>query len=245
LNQKQHENTVTLTPIGIIRSPFREKFGIPRQPRLIPSAPAQLELLTPYQREEAFSGLEQCSHLWLIFIFHANMGSSWRPMVRPPRLGGRTKVGVFASRAPHRPNPIGISAVNYQGLIKTRHGLALSLTGVDLLDGTPILDIKPYVPYADCITDAHHGFAVIPPRSSAWSVHFAASAQTMLSRLESTERDQIQRLITQMIQQDPRPGYLELNEQRRHFVLHIYDYEVRWTIRDFDAYVTSIELMAQ
>lgn len=145
-------------PIGIVRSCFPEKFGIPRQPRLVTAAQSRLELLPKFARDEAFAGLEDFSHLWLIFVFHDCLGARPKPTVRPPRLGRQRKVGVFASRAPYRPNPIGISAVENLGTERTRETLCVKLGGVDLLDGfgAQVLSVEPTtrdtVPERSCLT---------------------------------------------------------------------------------------------
>jgi tRNA-Thr(GGU) m(6)t(6)A37 methyltransferase TsaA len=217
-------------PIGLVRSPFTDKFGIPRQPRLVDAAEARLELLPPYDREEAFTGLAGFSHVWLIFVFHDDcLDAGWRPMVRPPRLGGRAKVGVFASRAPYRPNPIGISAVAQHGLTREGGRLALRLGGVDLLDGTPVLDIKPYVPYADRIDGARGGFAAAPP-VRRWPVMFSAAAEAGIRAHDPDGRLRLRALIEQVIGQDPRPGYLDRYPERRRHGLRLYDVDVAWEI---------------
>ena len=146
-------------PIGIINTCFKEKFGIPRQSNLVKDAPGVLTFKKEFARPEAVRGLEGFSHIWVIFVFHANINkdtnvaeavkNSWSPMVRPPRLGGNKKVGVFASRSPFRPNPIGMSCVKLESIELTQKGPILNLSGVDLLDDTPVLDIKPYVPKFD------------------------------------------------------------------------------------------------
>ena len=145
-------------PIGIVHSPFKEKFGIPRQPGLVPEAKARLEVLPPYDRSEAFCGLEDFSHIWVTFVFHEAICTRWQPTVRPPRLGGNRRIGVFSSRSPFRPNPIGMSVVALEGISNIEGKIELQLAGVDLLDGTPVLDIKPYIPYADSLPDARSGF---------------------------------------------------------------------------------------
>ncbi|WP_323150257.1 tRNA (N6-threonylcarbamoyladenosine(37)-N6)-methyltransferase TrmO, partial [Pseudomonas oryzihabitans] len=149
----------SVTPIGHVRSCFKEKFAIPRQPALAPAARGVLELLPPFDRPEAVEGLEGVSHVWLLFLFHQALESQPRLRVRPPRLGGNRYLGVFATRATHRPNGIGQSVVRLDGLEPGR----LLLSGLDLLDGTPVLDIKPYVPYADSPPGAHNAIAEAPP----------------------------------------------------------------------------------
>ena len=131
----------TVAPVGIVRSCFKEKFAIPRQPQLAPAARGVLELLPPFDQGEAVEGLEQVSHVWLLFLFHQALEDKPRLKVRPPRLGGNKSMGVFATRATHRPNGIGQSVVRLEGVEPGR----LLLSGIDLLDGTPVLDIKPYV----------------------------------------------------------------------------------------------------
>ncbi len=228
-------------PIGIIRSPFTDKFGIPRQPRLVDAAGARLELLPPYDQEAAFTGLEGFSHVWLIFVFHADcLDAGWRPTVRPPRLGGRQKVGVFASRAPYRPNPIGLSAVAHHGLERTRDGLALRLQGVDLLDGTPVLDIKPYVPYADSIAEASGGFARAAPQRLS-PIRFSDGAAAGIAARDPDGRLRLRDLIEQVIAQDPRPGYMDRYPERRRFALRLYDCEIVWRIDDDGVEVCSVE----
>ena len=137
------ETDFTFHPIGVIRSCFTEKFGIPRQPGLVPAARATLEVFSPYDRDEAFRNLDEFSHLWVIFVFHGIPAGKWRPTVRPPRLGGNRRTGVFATRSGFRPNPIGMSAVSLEGIRRHNGKLLLELSGIDLLDRTPVLDIKP------------------------------------------------------------------------------------------------------
>jgi tRNA (adenine37-N6)-methyltransferase len=214
-------------PIGVVRSCYTGKFGIPRQSGLVTAAEARLELCAEYAREEAFAGLTGFSHLWLIFVFHDAIAAGWRPTVRPPKLGGRRKVGVFASRSPHRPNPIGLSAVAFLGCVRDQGGLALRLGGVDLLDGTPVLDIKPYVPYADALPQASSGFVPAPPERER-QVLFSLQAQEQLRTQDPDGGRHLAALITQILRQDPRPGYLDRYPDRQDFALRLYDLEVKW-----------------
>lgn len=232
-------------PIGYIRSPYTDTFGIPRQPRLVTAAEARLELCPAFAREEAFKALDGFSHVWILFVFHHDcLEAGWKPTVRPPRLGGRQSVGVFASRAPYRPNPIGLSAVEHLGLIRTSDGLALRLRGVDMLDGTPVLDIKPYVPYADAIPEARSGFAVAPTALTARSVRFSAAASAALTRYDPDGSRALRELITQVIAQDPRPGYLDRYPERREFGLNLMELAIRWRLESDHSLITTIELAA-
>ncbi len=148
-----------LKVIAHIKTAFKEKFGIPRQSGRAPHALGKIVFKKDFQDENAIKRIEEFSHLWLIFDFSLSHTSEFCPLVRPPRLGGNEKVGVFASRSPFRPNPIGLSSVKLESVEKTSEGLALIVSGVDLLDGTPIFDIKPYIPSSDCHVDAVGGYA--------------------------------------------------------------------------------------
>ena len=149
----------SVSPVGILHSCFKEKFAIPRQPSLAPAARGVLELMPPYDCAEAVAGLEQVSHVWLLFLFHQALESKPRLRVRPPRLGGNRLLGVFATRSTHRPNGIGQSVVRLDRVEPGR----LFVSGIDLLDGTPVLDIKPYVPYADALPEARNDIADAAP----------------------------------------------------------------------------------
>jgi tRNA-Thr(GGU) m(6)t(6)A37 methyltransferase TsaA len=232
------DETLHFQPIGLVHSCFREKFGIPRQPGLIPEARARLQLLPPYNRPEAVAGLEGFSHLWLVFVFHQAMREEWKATVRPPRLGGNERVGVFASRAPYRPNPIGLSAVAFEGVEEKDGQLFLRLSGVDLVDGTPVLDIKPYVPYTDALPDARAGFAPEPPGLRA-KVVFSPAAQAQLAQAKTKYPD-IQSLIEKVIGLDPRPAYYNEGSTRKRFGMKLWDWDVRWTLEGDRACVTEL-----
>lgn len=211
----------SVTPIGHVRSCFKEKFAIPRQPALAPAARGVLELLPPFDRPEAVAGLEGVSHVWLLFLFHQALESQPRLRVRPPRLGGNRYLGVFATRATHRPNGIGQSVVRLDGLEPGR----LLLSGIDLLDGTPVLDIKPYVPYADSPPGAHNAIAEAPPPALmvGWTDAARAQAEAHGQRLG----EPLAELIEQCLAQDPRPAYQTPAPERRYGVL-LWDVEVHW-----------------
>ena len=210
---------MNIESIGIIHSCFKEKFGIPRQSGLVKSATATLELLPPYNVEEALRGIEEFSHLWIVFAFHKSVCEKFQPMVRPPRLGGNVRVGVFATRAPFRPNPIGLSVVELKGV----SGTTLELAGGDFLDGTPVLDIKPYIPYVDSIPDAHGAFAKTAPEPTN-SVTFSPEADAVFQTLE---KDQ-QQLIRDMLSYNPRPAY-QADDPDRLFGTRVFDREIKWT----------------
>ncbi|RMG57317.1 MAG: tRNA (N6-threonylcarbamoyladenosine(37)-N6)-methyltransferase TrmO [Gammaproteobacteria bacterium] len=196
-------NELTLHPVGRIHSPFREKFGIPRQPGLIPDVRMRLELLPPWDVPEAVTGLEEFSHVWLIFGFHAVARGQARPTVRPPRLGGNRRIGVFASRSTHRPNPLGLSVVALEEVRLVSGRAELWLRGGDLLDGTPVFDIKPYLPWAESLPDARGGFAAAPPERSP--VVLAEAAEEALAR--DAELAALRKLIVDVVAWDPRPAY--------------------------------------
>jgi len=236
---------LAFSPIGYVRSPYTDKFGIPRQPGLVTAAEARVELLPDYAREEAFKGLDGFSHIWILFVFHDDcLTAGWSPTVRPPRLRGRESVGVFASRAPYRPNPIGISAVEQLGLVRDPGGLALRVRGIDLLDGTPVLDIKPYVPYADALPAARGGFATTPG-IRAGQVIFSDQALQGIAAADPHGERRLRELIEQVLAQDPRPGYMDRYPERREFGIRLYDRNIRWRM-DADAMrVVSVEPVAE
>lgn len=211
--------------IGIIHSCFKEKFGIPRQPGLAPLATAQLELLPPYNNRDALDGLEDCSHIWVQFVFHANKREEWKPKVKPPRLGGNKSLGVFATRSPTRPAPIGLSVVKLDRITDVDGKLLLNLSGIDLLDGTPVLDIKPYVPYVDLVPEAVNRFASLPP--NVIKVEFSNDCVVFCSEYRQKNRIELESLIRQILQQDPRPQY-QLPEAARIYGMKLLDLNVQW-----------------
>jgi tRNA-Thr(GGU) m(6)t(6)A37 methyltransferase TsaA len=225
-------------PVGVIYSCFKEKFGIPRQPGLAPDARAVLELLPPYNRAEAVRGLEGFSHVWLSFVFHACLGEPWKPTVRPPRLGGNRRLGVFATRSTHRPNPIGLSAVELEKIEAVPGRVLLHLKGVDLLDGTPVLDIKPYLPYSDNIAGASGGFAPEMPAVS-FEVSFGSAALDLFAA-ESESTPGLAALIRQILAQDPRPAYYGKGNGKLVFGMRLFDFDVKWEVDGDAVRVTDI-----
>ncbi|RPJ34989.1 MAG: tRNA (N6-threonylcarbamoyladenosine(37)-N6)-methyltransferase TrmO [Verrucomicrobiaceae bacterium] len=216
---------MTLDPIGIVHTCFGGKFGVPRQPGLCPSAWGRLVFHEAYRSPEAIRGIGGFSHLWLIFGFHETAGQGWKPTVRPPRLGGNRRVGVFASRSTFRPNALGLSLVHLDGIDTTAaDGPALLLGGVDLLDGTPVYDIKPYLPYAEAIPGAAAGFAgdEIP----RLKVEFADEAAEAFASLPQ----RAQAVIREALSLDPRPA-VRLEESDRVFGAILCGRDVRFTVR--------------
>jgi len=245
MNRTEDEKTVfTFETIGIIRSCFKEKFGIPRQPGLVSQATAVLEIFHPYDREEAFRGLEDFSHIWIVFVFHASLNENrekLRLSVRPPRLGGNTRTGVFATRSGFRPSPIGISAVELEKISRDDGKTRLFLKGIDLLDGTPVLDIKPYLPYADSIPHAQAGFASERPRKIP--VIFSDAALEICIRKEQEGIPGFRSLISEMLGNDPRPAYYSRNPKKNIFGTRIFDTNIRWKFEDETVIVLSIDTL--
>ncbi|MCG8427919.1 MAG: tRNA (N6-threonylcarbamoyladenosine(37)-N6)-methyltransferase TrmO [Chromatiales bacterium] len=220
--------TYQFQPIGLIHSPYKEKFGVPRQSGLVAEAEATLELLPGYDSPEAFIGLDEYSHLWIQFVFSENVGAGWQPRVRPPRLGGNRRVGVFASRSPFRPNPIGLSVVELRHIKVENERVTLALSGIDMVDGTPVLDIKPYVAYADSYPDARSGFAPTAPEC-CFEVIFSERAKAVLAEREDAE--QLRTLIVRLLETDPRPAYMSDNSGEREYGFQLYDFDLRWMVK--------------
>lgn len=220
-------DTFSFPPIGIIASPYKEKFGIPRQPGLVTEAQATLTLLPPYNQPETVRGLESFSHVWVIFVFHATQDQGWKPTVRPPRLGGNARLGVFATRSTFRPNPLGLSVAKLSAIQVQGRTISLVLTGADLLDGTPVLDIKPYLPYADALPLARAGFAPDAP-PSVQRVTFSAEAEQQCAQRQGSGGVDLRQVITQVLAQDPRPSYQQGQHRGRVYAMRLYDFDLRW-----------------
>jgi len=214
-----------IIPIGIIHSCYPEKFGIPRQPGLVKNSSGFLELLPPWNREEMIKGLDAFSHIWIQFQFHEAVAEGWRPTLRPPWLGGQKRVGVFASRSPHRPNHLGLSVVRLTGIRKEKKGLFLEIAEIDLLDKTPVIDIKPYIPYSDSVHVASGGF-IPPPESVEREVLFTEEAAQSCSGYEQRTGRRLRSLIAETLGQDPRPA--SQRHQTREYGMALWDVNVRW-----------------
>lgn len=229
----------TVHSIALIQSPCKEKFGLPRQAALVPELQASILILPPYDRDEAFDQLDTFSHIWVLSVFHEVSNEQWQPTVRPPRLGGNKRVGVFASRSPYRPNPIALSVLKLEAVQRRVAKLELVVSGCDLVDGTPVIDIKPYLPYADRIDNASGGYvdAVTKP---CLTVVFDSSASEACAEIESNGYPGFRLLIERLIAQDPRPAYHE-HMQEKMYGLRIYDFNVRFRVQAGQAVVTKIE----
>jgi len=221
--------TLEITPIGKLHSPFKEKFGIPRQPGLIKSASASIEFFAPFNDPNAFKGLENFSHIWLTFCFHQNDNQKWRPLIRPPRLGGNEKVGVFASRSSFRPNSLGMSVVELLAVELNSGICSLEIACPDILDGTPIFDIKPYIDYSDSLKNARCGFAQHTPEAKL-KIEFSDHCETVLKKLSKNYKGCLKALIEETLSYDPRPAYHQTRQDSlgREYGIRLYDLNVRW-----------------
>ncbi len=240
--------TLTLNPIAILESPFDEKFSVPRQPNLVAEGKGIVRLLPPYNTPEAVRGIEQFSHLWLIFQFHQIPEREWHATVRPPRLGGNERIGVFATRATHRPNPIGLSKVRLERVEITGSEVLLHLGSVDLVNGTPILDIKPYIAFADSEPLADSGFAQERPVERL-KVVFLDEVKQAVENCQNFAKFGIQdpvNFIRELIAQDPRPAYQQGKQAGRIYGMNLAGMDVRWKMDKLDLNkAIVIELMTQ
>ena len=216
--------THTITPIGTVHSCFKELFGIPRQPGLVKAARGWIEFHPPYNRAEAFAGLEGISHIWITFLFHKSLNNEESLTVRPPRKEGK-RMGVFATRAPNRPNQIGQSVVELERIEESDGKITLHVKGLDLIEGTPVIDIKPYVPYVDAIPDAHGGFAHDAPEQRL-QVSFSDEADKQVNQFEQ-QHPELRQLITDILQYDPRPFYVRKLANKKRFGFFLYDLDIK------------------
>jgi tRNA-Thr(GGU) m(6)t(6)A37 methyltransferase TsaA len=233
----RRSRTLTLTPIGVVHSPFADKRDAPRQPAGAPEVRGTIELLPDARYRDALRDLEQWSHIWVLFWFDRN--EDWNPLVLPPR--STQKRGVFATRSPHRPNPIGMSAVRLERI----EGCVLHVVGLDILDGTPVLDIKPYVPYVDALVDAGSGWlqpAVAPadpgPR---YRVRFEPRAQEQLAWLKQHSDVPLQSLIEKVLADGPTPhAYRRIKQVDGGFRLGVKDFRVRFAVEGDEVRVQEL-----
>lgn len=222
----------TMKPVARIHSDFAGKFGVPRQSGLVEALEALVVFEPEYRDPAALRGLEGFSHVWLLWVFHRAVRETWSPTVRPPRLGGNARLGVFATRSPFRPNPIALSAVALAGIEETREwGTVLRVRGADLMDGTPILDVKPYLPYADCRPEALGGFAPAPA-GEALAVECPAE---LWERVPPRRREALRAVLAL----DPRPRYQQ--DPARVYGFGFAGLEVRFSVEGETLRVLEIE----
>jgi tRNA-Thr(GGU) m(6)t(6)A37 methyltransferase TsaA len=231
---KFHHENPPLKKIACIHSNFPEKFGIPRQSGLVNALKAVIVFEPEYRNPDALRGLEGFSHIWLIWEFSQTMQDTWSVMVKPPRLGGNTRMGVFATRSPFRPNPLGLSSVRLDQIeLHSGFGPVLHVSGADLMDGTPVYDIKPYLPYTDSHPNAVGGFADAFT-DYALKVEFP---QQWLCIIPAQYRE----ALFGVLEQDPRPSYQ--NDPGRIYGLTFADYNIRFTVHDSVLTVCEVTLV--
>lgn len=223
--------TIQMKVIARIQSDFPTKFGIPRQSGIVPVV-STIVFEPEYRVDDALRGIEGYSHLWLIWEFSQAVREDWSPTVRPPRLGGNTRMGVFATRSPFRPNPIGLSSVKLVGMEKTEEGTVLLVEGADLCDGTPILDIKPYLPFTDSHPDAVGGFSD-PVREKELGVEISPD---LLQRVPENKRDALKKVLAH----DPRPSYQ--HDPERVYGMQFAGMEVKFRVDGDLLTVTGVEM---
>lgn len=230
----------TITPIGEILSPFKEKFGIPRQPGLCPAAKGAIKLCGEFNNEHIIKDINQHTHIWVLFLFHQNLEQGWKDTVKAPRLGGNKKTGVFATRSTFRPNGIGMSVLPLLDCKLIDNHWHIEVQGLDLLDRTPVIDIKPYIPYSDCLPHAQSHMAQQAPELLR-EVTFEAIAIDYLNKLKS-QYPTFKELITQVLQQDPRPAYKQKNRNDdKLYGIKLHQYDVMWRVVNGNVVVETIK----
>lgn len=232
--------TISVAPLAIIHTPYKQKFGIPRQPGLVSAAKGVITFCDEFNDPNMLNGIQQFSHIWLIFQFHQTLSQGWKPTVRPPRLGGNKKLGVLATRSSFRPNGLGMSVVKLESVKVTDNAADLIVSGMDLLDGTPILDIKPYLPYSDSLPDALAGYASDQPTSDI-AVEFSATAKQQLATYQLAHPE-LAKLIEQVLKQDPRPAYQKNKDPQRVYGVLLYDYNIKWRVENKISLVLEIDI---
>ena len=220
--------------IAHIRTDFPQKFGIPRQSGLVKELTGRIIFEPEYRNADSLRGIEDYDYLWLLWKFEGVEREKWSPMVRPPRLGGETHMGVFATRSPFRPNPIGLSSVKLEKVEQTKEGSVLVVSGVDLRDNTPIYDIKPYLPYVDSHSEARGGFAA-ERTGYALNVEFPGELLSLLPQEK-------QQAIIEVLKQDPRPAYHE--DEERKYGVSFAGFDVRFVVKKDVLTVVEVEKLA-
>lgn len=213
----EKNDSLLIEPVAYIKNGYKEKFGVPRQSGLAPSVKSVIEFCDGFRDENCIRDIEQYSHLWLVWGFSKNE-NQWSPTVRPPRLGGNKRVGVFATRSPFRPNPIGLSCVKLEKIEDRKNGRVIIVSGGDLADNTPIYDIKPYLPYVDSIPDAVGGFSD-EHKNDYYEVHIPAEVKEKLTESQVEN-------ITELLSLDPRPSYQ--NDEERVYGLSFENLEIKF-----------------
>lgn len=208
--------------IAKIRTDFPTKFGIPRQSGIVKNLKGKIVFEEKYRNDDALRGIEGYSHLWLLWKFSESVCKEWSPTVRPPRLGGNKRVGVFATRSPFRPNPIGLSSVKLEGIEKTEEGTVLYVSGADMLDGTPIYDIKPYIPFTDSHSDAEGGFAD-EVSGKRLEIEFADGV------LQNIPTDMLNTLCD-ILADDPRPAYQD--DEKRVYSFEFANLKLKFSVKE-------------
>ena len=222
----------TFTVIARMHSDFDQKFGIPRQSGLVEELESTIVFEPEFRNPDALRGLEGFSHLWIVWAFSKARREGWSPTVRPPRLGGNQRLGVFATRSPFRPNPIGLSCVKLVGVEQTEeHGWVIRVAGADLLNGTPIYDVKPYLPYADCKPEAIGGFASAP-KEATLTVHIPGE---FVEKIPAEKREAVRGVLAQ----DPRPSYQD--DPERVYGMGFGGMEIKFKVDGDDLTVCGVE----
>ena len=225
--------------VAICRTPYKQKFGIPRQPGLV-NVRGWVELAPHVNNIDAVRGIEQYSHLWLLFCFHENLAQGWKNTVRPPRLGGNEKLGVFATRSTFRPNGIGQSVVKLHNVVQRNGKVCLEISGMDLLDGTPIIDIKPYIPFSDAIDNASGGIAQSAPQLI--DVQFSQLAESQLAEYSSENKvADLKQVVNDVLAQDPRPAYKKSKADAKIYQVALYDIDIFWHLNNDKIEVIEIK----
>lgn len=231
--------TSEINAVAICRTPYKQKFGIPRQPGLV-DVKGYVELVPELNSLDAIRGIEQYSHLWLLFSFHENLSQGWKTTVRPPRLGGNEKLGVFATRSTFRPNGIGQSVVKLHGVVQRKGKVCLEISGMDLLDGTPIIDIKPYIPFSDAIEGARGGIAQLAPELMA--VEFSDLALSQIQHFsQQPQYENLHSLINSVLAQDPRPAYKKAKQDPKIYQVALYDLDIFWQVINDKIHVIELK----
>lgn len=216
--------------IAVMHSDFPSKFGIPRQSGLVNELRSYIEFEAEFRNPDVIRGLEGFSHIWVIWMFSENIRTEWTATVRPPRLGGNTRIGVFATRSPFRPNPIGMSCVKIEEIRNTDKGPVIVVSGADLMDGTPILDIKPYIPVSDCHTEALGGFT---DETSKYRLNVSIT-QELMRRIPEDKR----KAVIAVLENDPRPAYH--HDSERLYGFPFADMEIKFKVNERELTVCDI-----